>query len=485
MNTVITEFTSYEERFDQPVIDPSDRSTCEAWLASSGFNKIVGDEQWVTICRNWRGFLAATALKPQPELAPNRKLVQWEKFESPKAALKRCRDDRNIRRKMQKSFWKVFDSLEGLTEKWPVKARQILNRRDEKDLADVPPFETHGAKMNIRTRRRADSIWTSLLCFLVYCQDEGSTDEMGLHLSEDWADNILDVREADVYDIAFERRENEDKITLFDERVKALACEMVTDPHPSFSKNPLMWWTGVLVRSAVTSDVEDYISRGAFTHNILPMDLTLRGRLAAIDHYSRVVVLDHMYHNWDKRDSYGTKTDKELNELSTLWLNADDDQRPSPEADTRSCTSPAWQAYLEYLDETCAKHLGIKKKSIVGQIHALSTKLYDPGERRDIEMADIDEAVQNDTEETLPEENQPSTSTVGKKRKDNPNQASAEEAYTVSRIMKRRINRKKNIEYLVEWEDYPREKDYTWEPAHRLIEDVPGMVAAFEATQVR
>jgi hypothetical protein len=33
----------------------------------------------------------------------------------------------------------------------------------------------------------------------------------------------------------------------------------------------------------------------------------------------------------------------------------------------------------------------------------------------------------------------------------------------------------------VEWKHYPNKKDFTWEPAQRLKEDVPEMVEAFES----
>jgi hypothetical protein len=57
-----------------------------------------------------------------------------------------------------------------------------------------------------------------------------------------------------------------------------------------------------------------------------------------------------------------------------------------------------------------------------------------------------------------------------------------EEKYNVYRIVKRREQRSKGVEYLVEWEDYPDPRDFTWEPAQKLEEDVPAFVTAFKRT---
>jgi Chromo (CHRromatin Organisation MOdifier) domain len=55
------------------------------------------------------------------------------------------------------------------------------------------------------------------------------------------------------------------------------------------------------------------------------------------------------------------------------------------------------------------------------------------------------------------------------------------ETYYVHQILKWRQARSQCLEYLVEWKHYPNKKDFTWEPAQRLKEDVPEMVEAFES----
>lgn len=93
-------------------------------------------------------------------------------------------------------MWKLHDGLEALTERWPSKARETLN--EPFDGGPVIPFGTLVAKVNLWKRRRMNAVWTSLICFLVYSYDEGTLQEMGLFVSEELGDSIMDVMQAEV-----------------------------------------------------------------------------------------------------------------------------------------------------------------------------------------------------------------------------------------------------------------------------------------------
>lgn len=54
--------------------------------------------------------------------------------------------------------------------------------------------------------------------------------------------------------------------------------------------NPLVWWAAILARS-VWEGQKDYISSGRFNMNPLPMDVEIIGRVDAIMHYGKIVVL--------------------------------------------------------------------------------------------------------------------------------------------------------------------------------------------------
>jgi hypothetical protein len=64
-------------------------------------------------------------------------------------------------------------------------------------------------------------------------------------------------------------------------------------------KNLLLWWTSILVRSVISGDkTKDFISRGIISINILPPDVDIKGRIEAIGHYSKVLILDKAFIGW-------------------------------------------------------------------------------------------------------------------------------------------------------------------------------------------
>ena len=56
--------------------------------------------------------------------------------------------------------------------------------------------------------------------------------------------------------------------------------------------------------------------------------------------------------------------------------------------------------------------------------------------------------------------------------------------YIVESILKRRTKRGRHTEYLIKWQGFPSH-EATWEPRSLLMEDVPGLVKAFDARQRR
>lgn len=164
----------YDERWDVPAIKESDRARYQSWLESSGCLAAFDPQKWEAIKTNWISFLSATSMMPKAELAPRRKAVVFGPVdsESPMDQADRFKSDRKTRRSLQQAVWKTLDHLEGLTERWPSKARSTLN--EPFDGGEVTPFETLGAKVNLRKRRRMNAVWTGLICFLVHSYDEGT-----------------------------------------------------------------------------------------------------------------------------------------------------------------------------------------------------------------------------------------------------------------------------------------------------------------------
>lgn len=180
-----------DEQWDVPAIREADRNTYTTWLQSI---PPLSPQSWSAVQKNWIAFLSATGPKPCPDLAPNRKKVQFGPGfgTAERQQRQRFRQDRELRRAIKAAICSLFDGTESLTERWPSQARLLLSRAA--DPTSNQPFQTLIAKSTWARRRRFNAVWTALLCFLVHtADDEGALQEMGLHLSEDTQDDILDI----------------------------------------------------------------------------------------------------------------------------------------------------------------------------------------------------------------------------------------------------------------------------------------------------
>jgi hypothetical protein len=360
-----------DERWDVPPIHENDRAVYQSWLESIQFRAASHPEIWQAIKANWISFLSASGGQPSPTLAPNRKKVQWlggSETQQQRDA-HRFQTDRQIRRAVQVAVWKVFDNLEALTERWPPQARRILNQ-----VTDLTkPFQTLVARPSLRQRRRFNAVWTSLLCFLVYAyDDEGSLEEMGLCLSEEMCDSILDIAEAEAWSVSPQSMDG--PMGQLEAAVQGLCLEMIMDHEPTTTTNPLLWWMAVLVHSSLTPlerEMDDYISRGKFHLNILPMDIDVRTRIEALQHYAKVLLLDHIFSTWKTKPDGLQEVQRELNMVSNEWLNAETDQRPPVEDDPRTCQSAAWRSLLIHLRRESDKYLGGQDGTVLGVAQAL------------------------------------------------------------------------------------------------------------------
>lgn len=354
-----------DERLDVPSVLEQDRPTYQAWLNDIG---PFPPGQWEAITRHWISFLSATSPQPNPALAPNRKKVRWGQGNKSQDQLDRERfaDDREVRLSIQASIWRHFDGLEALTERWPPLARLILNQ--VADPSAVQPFQTWAAKAHLPIRRRFDAVWTAMVAFLVHAYDEdGTLEEMGLHLSQQLQDDIMSIMEMQV-------REWMVGSSFQPEVEKAIQefCQhMITDPTCTKRTNPLLWWTVVLVQSALSAD-DDKISRGRFLDNILPMDIDIRTRIQAVQHHAKVLVLDDAFHRWQPKSGDHLRTVQEqLNLIDNTWLNASDDQRPADDYDRRDCRTPSWQDVLAFLETHAQLYLGAQGGTALTEVRKL------------------------------------------------------------------------------------------------------------------
>ncbi|OCT54113.1 hypothetical protein CLCR_00201 [Cladophialophora carrionii] len=203
-------------------------------------------------------------------------------------------------------------------------------------------------------RRRYQAVWASLICFLVFTHtNSGMLVDVGLLLAKHTEYEVTDILRAIATRIQSE----------LDAAVRVLCVKMITNHAPTASKNPLLWWLTVLVRSAIDPLQEmDYISRGRFLMNILSMDLDLCGRLEAVQHYAKVLVLDKALELWRPcSDDWALQVNRDLVAANLDWLDDETDQRRSDDGDPRNCDSPAWPSMLENLNRWAMAFLSTRR----------------------------------------------------------------------------------------------------------------------------
>ncbi|EXK76052.1 hypothetical protein FOQG_19189 [Fusarium oxysporum f. sp. raphani 54005] len=339
-------------------IKDEERPLCEEWLQSVGFLAPGKDQDmWVAIVQNWEQFLKATKTKITGSGA-SRRFVQGP------AAKKR--------EAIKGAFWEKMDGLEGLSERWPVKARRTINQAAE--WPDARPFESLAAIWDLDKRRRYQSMWTSMICFLVWTidNDRESLEDMGLELDEELEEDIVDISLAVAPGSDFFADDDDPK-----DAIQGFLTKLITDESVTARKNPLLWWTSILVRSAISGDeTKDFISRGTISMNMLPPDVDIKGRIEAIGHYSKVLILDKAFMGWrtgrPDREVLAEEIAQDLNEVDNEWLNIEDGPRPDDRLDRRTCQSPAWKMMLKHLEQEGNQWLGgQKEKTTMWEIRRL------------------------------------------------------------------------------------------------------------------
>lgn len=368
--TTQTQFERFEEQWDVMIIaDSTQVEFYDTWLSSAGGPT---KEQWDTIKRNWISFLSATSIRPSADLAPNRR-------QSPKVGLlsdndrideKRFERDCRIRSCVQVATYKVFDLMEWEAETWPRQARLIVSQAC--DSSATEPFQTLRARANLGKRRRYQSVWASLVCFLVYCYDNsiGSKD-MGLQLNGTTKNAIVNI----VNSI------KTGKVGEVDRSVAAFCEDIFQALVTTASENAILWWLTVLVRSATDQSPDlDYISQGRFLMNILPMDLNLHDRIEAIRHYAKVFVLDLLEQSEQIPRDQMFEISCDRHSHNPDWLDDDPAQRPSDDNDPRRRDSQAWATVLDELVRLSLMYL--RSRRDVDTVMSEVSKLVLPGRQQ-------------------------------------------------------------------------------------------------------
>lgn len=341
---------------DAPPMSPEQRSACEAWLRSIDFLVPGGrhEAQWKAIQKHWVEFLNVKATE-------SKRLLKW-----------------------RSSFCPLFDGLEALTERWPPQARLILNQCS--DGIGAGPFESLAARWDLDKRRRLQTVWSSLVTFLLYSNARGTlSSQMGLQLEPERTGDpsMLD----EIYD-SVSTKFKHDKILLLlgpdplnplrQMRTRELFLSWIlSKPGAPVGTNGLLWWAAVLVRSALSA--QD--GRGDEYRNeipgsiVIPMDLDILGRVEALRYYAKVLVLDYAMESTPLDRSKLDLVERDLGGVNLSWINQEKECRPADSGDVRNIEGEEWVEMLDHISKVGKKALGQKPGTVMHNINRLYADL--------------------------------------------------------------------------------------------------------------
>lgn len=359
-----------DERISSPAMLEADREACKEWLCAVDFPEDA--MTWHRIQRQWVAFLSSTCREPDCILAPDAKRDEG-----------RFRRDRRLRLKMRFAVTGTLTvaslpGMEAMTERWPARVRTLLNEQD--DLRRGTALETLAPAWEIGRRQRCMAMWHTMVSFLLFCieEDEAALEGLGLKLDDDLLDELLDIRI-----MARSEKLSTEANALWGTwgEIRTMVTSAMGRPCSTAKNNPLLWWMGIHVRSAVSAlGPDDYITRGRFQDSPLPMGLDLRGRAAALTHYAKIMALGDAEMAMARR-ARGVRA--ELNGVDIGWIDAEGGRRPDPGEDKRDCTGPAWSAVLETVGRTVGDVFSASGGMAMAQISRLEVALAAGGRARD------------------------------------------------------------------------------------------------------
>lgn len=350
-----SESFNFYVNYDAPPMKPEQRPACEAWLRSIDFLVPGGrhERQWKAIQKNWIGFLSCHT------------------------------EERTRLHKWHLPFSLHLDDKEALTERWPPSARLELNR-----CADGPEagaFKSLAARWDLEERRRLQTVWCSLFMFLLYSTKTRSWRAMGLEIGMGKGFDTGAVL-ASMNDLLFHGDDD-------DPRRQQLTCNLLLhwlsdEAGTTPRTNGLLWWTAVLVRSALSvhdGGGDDYISHAnVHIHRLLhgsmgmPMDLDILDRIKALRHYAKVLVLAEGV-RWEGKVMPGwlgwVLIERDLRGVNLSWIHQEFECRPDDSGDIRDTSSEEWVKMLDHISEIGKEFLGQEPWTVMHKINRLYADL--------------------------------------------------------------------------------------------------------------
>jgi len=364
----------------RPIIQPGvDAQIYRNWLREHEFLPHRDAKMWATIKEIWLSYISATSYFPNPQLAPNEGFASGKgaavvlgkgvKAESLVDMERRFSQQLFRKMKISREMQLHYEHLDEFSEAWPLEARRIVNRcTNGPDAGPVLGMNEPGQHARLM---RCSSVLSCMISFLLYCKEAELLEDMGLNLDHEQAEDIMDILTGHVF-----------PGQAFLNTRELVMMTLDADIDANCQNNILLWWIGVLIKSAVeTSEMEiqtgtashdvdglDFISRGRFANNHMPMDFDLNDKLDAIIHFAKIAILNEPPRTLSQS---GKDTDldvviEDIDKLDISWIR-DGRLRPVGQTGKHRLNSPGWEKVFRQL-QTSAKYGLDSPESVVGRL---------------------------------------------------------------------------------------------------------------------
>ncbi|KAH0556227.1 hypothetical protein GP486_005848 [Trichoglossum hirsutum] len=249
--------------------------------------------------------------------------MEGEIYESINQGLQRYRsghskEEGRARARVMVPTIEVFTELNCMVERWPMIVMKELNKTGRQ--AQSEPFNTWARPRDFEKRKQAVAVWYNMISFIEYHWDYDSKRlaQMGLCLTEEMK-QIVD-------NISLYARTTP-KAKAMKEAVQDFCTIAVMDGNASVGENPLLWWIAVVMQSEVFDKQARLPIAG------MEDELDFKGKLEALDHYARVLILDFAFTKWSRSASRADLAEVQgsLNSKSIKWVDEDGERPPEEE----------------------------------------------------------------------------------------------------------------------------------------------------------
>jgi hypothetical protein len=280
--------------------------------------------------------------------------------------------DANLLGSIESAMINVFHFRNSVTERWPETIRVMLNDASISG-EETRPFESWVGPPGLEKRKQGTRVWTELVQFFVleyhvnnitWSNDstsltlrgeQGYLPEMGISVSEDLGDDIMDICQLTLFGIEGLK-----------DAVLNFCLSVIMQANPTPQNNPLLFWVHRLLQT------EEFGDQPRLEFGSLKDELTTREKLEALVHYARVLIMDHACMSWVRSDCVSqelkTPVQDALNPGNMAWSDRGEPRPVEKKGDPADFSQPHWQSIKAHFDTLRKKWLVKGSNSPIGVI---------------------------------------------------------------------------------------------------------------------